>query len=720
MGFLNSINSTKNVKPKKEENPLHRMATHTQIFTLSGLREGEIRDHSFLTNEPHDIIARTGGIGDNPKISSPFAGTGGAGASDRIIRDAFKDFRSDYSESIGILKRGHDIFFENVNILSTVGPNVERNLANFTKMEFELHEPFGITFIEKVRAATALCGFRDYQDAPLLLTIEFKGFDENGRPYYTPALLKRRIPILIAKVDFDVNEGGAKYNVTAVPYTDLAFDDRFKFPRTTVPLNANSMVEWVSAVSEKLDKQMQDEIDEKKRQYKDIYEFEVHPEVIRDGGVYESPGESIHSTATQGQIDIEDTETTAFGFGDPKPFKGETTLDSNTSLIKCFEDVVRHSYGYLKLTQNFWVSWLRTFNYDVTNKDTDKIKGIIGSKKFANEIAARPFLPWFKIKTTIYTDTRRLDKVTKMHPKIIKFTALPYQIHVLKLIAPGVSVKADWSQFIRKEYNYLYTGDNVDVQGLRINYKTAYYMRNVREKKSTTEAGIWANFLNNLKEVFGKETDPEPTLPLRQYPSIVKGRSTVDTQNAENPKAQEFYDYLTNPEADMMRIELDILGDPAYIAQDMYMPLAKGKQVGRDGEVFDESRHSFNVDQFMPCINLRYRLPDDIDEKVEGTMFSAKKKYKDENLFFSGVYQVVKVESKIDAGQFLQTLICVRLNNQDGTGVPAELVLSARKGFDQEKKGSIFNIGPGKNATPEKGGTLAGEAGLPDIDPNQA
>ena len=116
MGFLNSINSTKNVKPKKEENPLHRMATHTQIFTLSGLREGEIRDHSFLTNEPHDIIARTGGIGDNPKISSPFAGTGGAGASDRIIRDAFKDFRSDYSESIGILKRGHDIFFENVNI----------------------------------------------------------------------------------------------------------------------------------------------------------------------------------------------------------------------------------------------------------------------------------------------------------------------------------------------------------------------------------------------------------------------------------------------------------------------------------------------------------------------------------------------------------------------------------------------------------------------------
>ena len=38
----------------------------------------------------------------------------------------------------------------------------------------------------------------------------------------------------------------------------------------------------------------------------------------------------------------------------------------------------------------------------------------------------------------------------------------------------------DWASKVHKEYDYIYTGDNVDVQGLRINYKTAYYMRNVR------------------------------------------------------------------------------------------------------------------------------------------------------------------------------------------------------------------------------------------------
>ena len=37
-----------------------------------------------------------------------------------------------------------------------------------------------------------------------------------------------------------------------------------------------------------------------------------------------------------------------------------------------------------------------------------------------------------------------------------------------------------------------------------------------------------------------------------------------------------------------------------------------------------------------------------------------------ENLFFNGVYQVTKVESRFDQGQFTQVLSLVRLNNQKG------------------------------------------------------
>ena len=669
----------------KEINPLHSAATVTTLFTLSGVRESELRDHSFLKNAPHDIIARSGGIG-NARISSPretqtFTGPAG-------LRN-FTDFTGRYQDSIGILKRSHDMFIENVNILSTVGPNAERNLANFTKMEFEVHEPYGITLIEKVRAATALNGFQDYQDAPLLLTIEFKGFDERGRPLAFGTKvggLTRKIPILIARVDFDVNEGGAKYNVIAVPYTDLGFDDRFKFPRTSLPIASNNATAWTVEVQKQLDVQMQQEIDEKKRQLKDTYIFKIDPEVVKAGQTYISESDTVHATSQVDEIVSPDDELNQ---ANAKQFKAYAKADSFTALTKFFEDAVRQSNGYQSLVQNFWEGYLRSLRDEDNNqiyptvsaKNPDSITSVLRSEKFKNEIAAKPFIPWFKIKSTVQTH-KEFDNITKMSRKTIIYRAMPYKIHILKLIGAGMSLKTDWSKYVRKEYNYLYTGDNLDVQGLRINYKTAYYMRNVREAKDTTETGVVESIKQTIMEAFGQEKDPEPTLPLRQYPSILKGRSTTESTNPENLKSQEFYDYLTNPEADMMRIELDILGDPAYICQDMYMPVTDDnddKIFGNKGEVFDTQSHSFNADQFMPCINLRYRLPDDIDEN-EGTMFSGKQKFRDENLFFSGVYQVVKVDSKMDNGQFLQTLTCVRMNNQSGEGLPVALVNSQIRG----------------------------------------
>ena len=140
---------------------------------MSGISEEELTTHSFLTNPVHDIIARSGGIGD-PKISD--------GKYKKELdelqatikesnRGAFlhgKTYNEKYTpiESVRVLKQSHDLFFENFNMLSTVGPNAERGLANFTKCNFEIVEPYGVTFVEKVKAATFINGYKDFQDAP--------------------------------------------------------------------------------------------------------------------------------------------------------------------------------------------------------------------------------------------------------------------------------------------------------------------------------------------------------------------------------------------------------------------------------------------------------------------------------------------------------------------------------------------------------------------------
>jgi hypothetical protein len=173
----------------------------------------------------------------------------------------------------------------------------------------------------------------------------------------------------------------------------------------------------------------------------------------------------------------------------------------------------------------------------------------------------------------------------------------------------------------------------------------------------------------------------------------------VQNFKSNGNKSQEFFDYLTNPEADMLRIELDILGDPHYICQDVLAAL-KLKGAGGNGAIgknvttetviktrsdFDEEQFGcFNADQYMPLINLRYRLPTDPKEN-EGTMFNNGATQQD-NVFFNGVYQVVRVDSKFDQGQFLQTLTCVRMNNQQGQGLAPQVISSTVQKYSKPPK----------------------------------
>jgi len=724
------------------ENPLHDFASYNTLFTLSGLTENEIRNpEQYIKNPVHDIIARSSGIGDaftgritdaaafsaNRATTLESQGITGVRA-DRIIQKEEYQVKNDlYQQSVSILRRNHDVFIEDVNMLSTIGPNNDRNLANFTKMTFKVHEPYSITLIEKIRAATFVNGYLDYQDAPLLLTIEFKGFDENGRPVKPKQNLTRKIPILIVRVDFDVNQGGAMYEITAVPYGDTAHDDRFKVARTAIPVNINYWTSWVRLVQTALNKMMQDEIAEEARQYPDTYRFEIEDGLLgqaRQAFTKASTQNDADPSGYEYEIKIPEDQQLADDIAYRQATETSQTLPKGTSLLKAMEDWIRAQPGFMELSEDFWRAYLTMagVNLDEDEKArTRQIRNLLTTKEKEGELSKllldNQYLPWFKIKTSIYTDTSRLDKITKMHPKEIVYKAVSNKVHVLKFLASGMSLgRTNWTKLVRKNYDYMYTGDNVDVQGLRINYKSAYYMRNVRRTEETpNDKGFLKVIPQNFKKLFGEEDYPEPMLPLRSYPSTLKGRSTANPDSPLAFKQQEFYDYLTNPEADMMRVELDILGDPHYICQDMYTTLKRLNDsntslvVGRVDEDFDnQGSDSFNGDRYTPLINIRYRLPADVDER-KGTMFSAQMSTQEDNLFFNGVYQVVKVESRFDQGQFLQTLTCVRMNNQQGAGLAPTITTTA---FDNKYVNKV------KKTNAQTNGTLAGDANLPREDVN--
>ena len=784
-------------------NPLHQFASYNTIFTLSGINEEQLRSSSYLTDPLTEVIAMSGEIG------SPFGGTGFAGndffadqkiAQEKLddnlvtghpalvmkrrkeLEDLIKMYKlnaSEYQNSVDILSRSHNIYIENVNILSTVGPNAERNLANFTKMDFEMHEPFGMTLIEKIRGSAYLNGYLDYQDAPFLLTIEFKGFNNQGKPivgsnvnhatgdHGNIGFLTRKIPIYIVNVEMDVNEGGSKYRCTAIPYTDMAHDNRFTQSRITVALDGlGGIADWKVKVEKALNEDlMSQEVKDRTRTagYEDKYVFSYHEDVVNQGSAYVSMRDSIHTSSASvaneillkaqaqaeferswqnatGQTNIgEDGLPSQFNIADmdksgKKKSAASQQINANDNLVKMFEDAIRTTTGYQKLIENFWVSYLR----GASNGGDSNASGVLDKLNTLEEgeatryldsllndkdksqvlggiISNNQYIDWFKIKTTVYTVTDRgLDPKTKMYPKIIHYRAEPFKIHVLKILGAGMSLgKIDWSQQVRRNYNYIYTGENIDVQSININYKSAFFQRNVREAKTITEKGVVNNFVEWVKDIVGDEVHPEPSKPIRQYPSIVKGFNSMDVDNPVTAKAQAFYDYLTNPIADMIKIEMEILGDPAYICQDMYTPLQFDKDKYDDvrklygdstqSNVMSSRFGSFNADVASPLINIRYRFPADISEK-SGNMYQYGKPNLEDDLFFSGVYQVVKVENRFNNGQFTQLLTCIRMNNQQGYGPAITLADAAKvdaskireKSEGKKKNDNDLEIGQGE------------------------
>ena len=752
------LESTAHMRTKGEpagmyDNPLHKFASYNTLFTLSGLQTEEMDSLAFLDNTPHDVIARSGGIG-NPNVSKEKFDD----MEDNLTLRKKYAYRHgekmnegyDQNPSFNILSAGHDIFFENVNIISTVGPNAERGLANFTKMEFEMHEPFGVTLIEKIRSACYVNGFHDYQSAPLLFTIQWKGWDEHGRDKALGAganTLIRKIPILITRIEFDVAEGGARYRCVAVPFGDLAHDDRYKFPRKAMKVSCDHMGKsgeskfydeagdfdwmknsdqnqgavgkmtteddayeeesWIWQMEQSLKTQMKDEIEEKVRSEPDFYRFVVHDEVLSYGKEWLRNWQLTHHLEHREWYEK---------FGDWLGGKSKPTIkinhaeggiDLGTALPKFFEDAIRTLTGYSQLAERFWYTWGYNQLKKAGNEPAkgDEYKATVdyfrnSDGKFKKDLEQNQYVNWFMIKPSIHTHTEKFDQIRKVHPKTITYYAMPTKIHILKFVKPGVSFgNIDWNLYVKKQYDYIYTGQNIDVQSLKIDYKTAYFMRNVRPFfKTSVVKGDYERFVSGftdtMNRVFGQETHPEPNLPLTQEPSHVNGKNTFSDTNPLTNKSQEFYDYLTNPQADMMRIELEILGDPQYICQDLYTPLKKvGDKIYkfRFSDTYSRKWGSFNAEQYQPLVKVNYRLPDEMDVKNEGLMFTGYQRNSgSENLFFNGVYQVTKVESRIDQGQFTQILSLVRLNNQKGKGMEAiEIGTGFNEYFDKKARNNL-------------------------------
>jgi len=678
-----TINKTSsNNQDSAEKNVLHEYASYNYVWTLSALSQEDLKkSQSILKNKPRDIIAKSSGIGTEGNFS-PFNASGSvSGAKEILDREDTGTVYSDYkvkdsvirarASSNEILTRGHDIFFEKVIITGVHRPNEQRKMMNFTKIEMILHEPFGVTLFEKMKAAAFNNKFRDHIDAPYLLTLEFRGYDNLGNP--KTVITKRKLPIKITNAEMEINAGGTVYTITAVPWTEFAMQDRFLFIRGSgntswkLPWNTKTgitLVEAMNKLAEALNKMQDVEIEREMRKLKDEYEIKIIDVPIKNTG---SGNWNLGSLGAAFQVSV-------------RP---------NESIVKVITDCVQQADNYRNIGDIVKKYWQQ-----VGEEQESKYNQMEAQAERPSS-GKEPYVPWFKVVTNVETITSQWDSILGMHPKKITYTIIPYAVHVMNFTLPGLSASPLWGKTVKKRYNYIYTGDNHDILDLKINYKFGFF-----QAALVDGTGADANTKKQVKDLSLTELvnkyrsyvvdQPEGTLPLRRYPSYSKSADPSTGAGASKTQVDEFYEYLTAPMGDMVNVQMTILGDPAFIGQDFALPYENKKSntpsdtssdfASFNGKAWDKDLGCFNFDQAEPFVTLDFRFPTDIDEKKSVMDFKNL-----ENIVFSGLYKVVQVESIFDGGKFTQVLDLVRFNNQ-GKEMTSVASLADMQKLIKEKK----------------------------------
>lgn len=667
-GFGNTEKSTLNkgndiyVTTINDPNTLHQFASYTSLFTLSALSQRDLEDTTTLLNsKPHDIILRSSGIGPTENTDrAPLS------AEDKKILDKNERLQGAVEKSRSTLSKNRDLYIRNVTMNSVPGLNDKRRLTSVTQISMEIIEPAGITLLERIRGAAINNGYLDHLDAPFLLTIDFKGFDEQGRPASAKDSqnMKRLIPVKLVDMQMDVTQAGTVYAVKAIPYNEFAYVNRFNYPRTagTLSPDGKRLSDVFKTLEALLNKQNEDEKDTGLVEKPDVYTVTFDSKGIEDTFITTENLEQ-NGMASQGVNGADGGFYVANEIAIPPDYM---KINPSNAITKILEEIMKGHPAYSDKKFDQWKSKVtKTLN-------VAQFKG--GAQEVLDQ-AQDYYFDYFKIRASVVPIEGDFDTIRAMNRKKINFHVEPYKVHAYSLAIPGVSTGQNFKNFVFKTYNYIFTGDNVDVMDVNINYKVAYFQSRLKDFEATDVRK------NTIEDASDKATggtsatdhNTDGNLMTRSHPDTAKSEGTGKTGGTPT-QLDSFLDSLTHPLADMVNVRMEILGDPAWISQSQFIPLnaksfARGAGKATDPDIgywrrnkdriWNSDLRCYNTDVAEPIIMLNFRMPTDFNDQTGVYELQA-----DQSAEFSGLYRVVQVEHNFTDGKYTNVLNLTRFNNQ--------------------------------------------------------
>jgi hypothetical protein len=640
-------------------NPLHQFASFSPLWTMACLTKEQFNNPKLYRDNDSaltQVIFSSGGRYDNQRANT---------------------------ES-GV----PEYFVNNFVMQSIIAASPKTGNSNAVKFSFEIIEPYSMgLLLQSMQVAAISNKYANYLDnAPYLLKLDFKGYDEKMGEL--KVVKSKYFVMKLTSIKFEVTEAGSKYRVEGVPYNHQGFSDSYNIAYTDLKLKGDNVSEACANLTNILNENEQKLVREKRIGLPDTYiiDFPTSPEKSQ---IWET--QKVDDSKKAAEDPKKPPKKKA---GNPKPIVPDpANFDPNDIGASIFgfgasaggnfgfgfeRDKVDPKTGKVDRDKITIDPKNREFQFAQQQTLTDIITQLILSSKYAKDaidpdkLTKEGFIRWFKL--DVQMQFGELDTLLGDFSKVIIYRVVPYLVHHTIFSNPNAAplgYKALEKQIV-KEYNYIYTGKNVDILNFNIQINNLFFTGNSPLPEANSAQVADPNQQGSAPQPgktvsTGQGNNPQVQLAytgrrrLMRDPSALtkENHGGAGTKSTEQKVAETFHKaFITGGSADLVTVDLEILGDTYWlvdsgIANHFATPNSSTPQITNDGSANYEGSDVF--------IFIRFQNPQDIDA-VSGLY-----RYPNNGKVspFTGIYKVTTVESTFTDGLFKQKLKCIRMPLQD-------------------------------------------------------
>jgi len=702
-------------------NVLNDYVNYTYVFTLSGLQKSSLSNPTTDTFESDSrayTILKSSGKGENYAMSPKSNGT-------LAQMDAAEGFIKGFNkESPGRF----DMYIDNVEIDTLLAFSGKSGPTLPLTTRFEVYEPYSINgFMEAIQAAALGCGYANYATASFLLKMNFIGYEDDDTNAIEPEIpmSTRYFGIRITKIEMDVTAKGTRYTCVGLPFNEFAFSDEINKLHQNIQVIGSTVYEVLTNFMDELEYQRWEAnnksylltsipgtsntpgqlgysfgrdkykviFEDSSGQFKELQNAKLIPDDLKENRLFvmDNPQTTpaIRPYGTYAARDIVSPNKLSKTVP-AKPVSHDASVlhfSANSNITDCIAAVITDSQWSIKLLENLYVNT----GTPASAKGYDPETGL---------------LDYFVVRVDVKNQTD-LDVIRNRPYQDFTYIIKPYKIHYT--LIPGhqqdkfVYKDAILKHLILRDYNYLYTGKNVDILDFKINFNNSMYAMMPNALGKTTQSSkpvVVAASTNYGKGFVTDASGKKITSRARDLPTAAnsvnsKLLTTYDNTRASgsinagqpslNPyyvQSKAMYESLVKNPFDMVMVELGIIGDPVYLAMG---GVSNFDSPSSNGVIAENG--SVNQNYGIPYIKINFHNPTDI-----GT--SGFLEFNNGRIEFSGIYMVKKIISKFSNGVFTQRMTLGRMAQ---TATP----LDSTPSVDNDTKSSN-SVDEGLTAAPDE------------------